>query len=189
MTYFKGHCLFLLKIKTITVVRFTAILQKFKEQGEKTGWTYIDIPAEIADKIKPNYKKSFRIKGTIDNYAFKSASILPMGEGDFILALNATIRKNIKKFLKGEKVILQVEEDNESIKLSVDLLTCLEDDNKANAFFLKLPKSHQNYYSKWIESAKTNATKAKRIAQAMHAFSNHWSYMEMMRANKENKLM
>src|ERR1700739_4854724 len=98
-----------------TKVNFTATLQKFKEQGEKTGWTYIDIPSDIANKVKPNYKKSFRIKGTIDNYAFKGASILPMGEGDFILPINATIRKNIKKFLKGEKIVLQIEEDKAPI--------------------------------------------------------------------------
>ena len=170
------------------MVKFTAVLHKFKEQGEKTGWTYIDVPAEIAQKIKPDYKKSFRIKGTNDNYAFNVGSILPMGKGDFILAITATIRKNIKKFLKGEKVVLQVEEDKAPLTLSVDLMACLEDEAKAKAFFFKLPKSHQNYYSKWIESAKTDATKAKRIAMAIKGFSNHLNYPEMMRANKEGKL-
>jgi hypothetical protein len=170
------------------VIKFTATLQKFKEQGEKTGWTYIEIPSEIADKVKPNHKKSFRIKGTIDNYAFKGASILPMGEGDFILPINATIRKSIKKFLKGEKVVLQIEEDTAPVKISADLLACLEGETKAKTFFLKLPKSHQNYYSKWIESAKTDATKAKRIAMAINGFNQYMKYPEMMRANKENKL-
>ena len=170
------------------MIKFTATLQKFKEQGEKTGWTYIDIPSEIADKVKPNYKKSFRIKGTIDNYAFKGASILPMGEGDFILPINATIRKNIKKFLKGEKIVLQIEEDKAPVEISADLVACLEDETKAKAFFFKLPKSHQNYYSKWIESAKTDTTKAKRIAMAINGFNQHMNYPEMMRANKEGKL-
>ena len=170
------------------MVTFTATLQKFKEQGEKTGWTYIDIPLEVADQLKSNYKKSFRIKGTIDNYPIKGASILPMGEGNFILAINATIRKNIKKFYKGEVVVLKIEEDKAPLKLSADMLACLEEDAKAKAFFLKMPKSHQNYYSKWVESAKTDTTKAKRIAQAITAFSNHWSYAEMMQANRKNKL-
>ncbi|HXU28184.1 MAG TPA: YdeI/OmpD-associated family protein [Bacteroidia bacterium] len=170
------------------MIKFTATLQKFKEQGEKTGWTYIDFPSEIAQKVKPNYKKSFRIKGTIDNYAFKGLSILPMGEGDFILPINATIRKNIKKFLKGEKIVLQIEEDKAPVEISADLMACLEDETKAKTFFLKLPKSHQNYYSKWIESAKTDATKAKRIALAINGFNKHMNYPEMMRANKEGKL-
>ena len=165
-------------------VNFTATLQKFKEMGEKTGWTYIDIPAEIAHKIKPNYKKSFRIKGTIDKYAFKAAAILPMGEGDFILPINATVRKNIKKSRTGEQVILQVEEDKAPLQISADLLACLEDDVKAKVFFTKMPKSHQNYYSKWIESAKTDATKAKRIAQAINGFSKGYKFGQMIRALK-----
>ena len=169
------------------MIKFTATLQKFKEQGEKTGWTYIEIPAEIAQKIKPNYKKSYRIKGSIDTYKFNAKSIIPMGEGNFIMPVDATVRKAIKKMRTGEKVVLQIEEDKAEVKLSADLLACLEDDAKAKAFFLKLPKSHQNYYSKWIESAKTNDTKAKRIALSINGFSKGMNYPEMMRANKESK--
>ena len=171
-----------------TKVNFTATLQKFKEMGEKTGWTYIDIPAEIAHKIKPNFKKSFRIKGTIDKYAFKAAAILPMGEGDFILPINATVRKNIKKQRSGEKVVLQVEEDKAPVEISPDLLACLEDDAKAKTFFTKMPKSHQNYYSKWIESAKTDATKAKRIAMCINGFIHNMTFAEILKSNRENKL-
>ncbi|HEX7413230.1 MAG TPA: YdeI/OmpD-associated family protein [Bacteroidia bacterium] len=169
------------------MVTFTTTLHKFKEQGEKTGWTYIDIPAEVAHKIKSNHKKSFRIKGTIDNYTFNAKSIIPMGSGNFIMPVDATIRKIIKKMRTGEKVILNVEEDKAPVLISPDLLACLEDDAKAKAFFFKLPKSHQNYYSNWIESAKTDVTKAKRIAMAMNGFSHNMNYPEMMRAYRENK--
>ena len=169
------------------MIKFTAVLQKFKDQGEKTGWTYIEIPADIAEQVNPNYKKSFRVKGSIDNYKFTAKSIIPMGEGNFIMPVDATIRKAIKKISTGEKVVLQIEEDKAELKLSADLLACLEDDAKAKTFFLKLPKSHQNYYSKWIESAKTDATKAKRIAMALNSFANHLTYPEMLRASKANR--
>ena len=169
-------------------VSFTAILQKFKEQGEKTGWTYIDIPAEVAHKIKPNYKKSFRIKGTIDKYAFKAKAIVPMGEGNFILPINATVRKSIKKQRTGEQVVLIVEEDKAPLQISADLVACLEDDAKAKAFFTKMPKSHQNYYSKWIESAKADATKAKRIAMCINGFNHNMTFAEILKNNRENKL-
>ena len=169
-------------------VNFIATLKKFKEQGEKTGWTYVDIPQEIAHKIKPNCKKSFRVKGLIDNFKIESVSLIPMGEGDFIIPINATIRKNIKKNLTGEKIAFQLEEDKAEVKICEELLICLEDDKKAKAYFDKLAKSHQNYYSKWIESAKTDGTKTKRIAQAMNAFNLGLSYGEMIRLNKGNKL-
>src|ERR1700752_427742 len=105
-----------------------------------------------------------------------------MGEGNFILPLNAIVRKNIRKQRSGEKVVLNVEEDKTPVQISADLLACLEDDAKAKAFFFKLSKSHQNYYSKWIESAKTDTTKAKRIAMSINGFNKGMDYGEMMRA-------
>ena len=77
------------------MINFKALLQKFGRKGEKTGWTYIDIPKKIADKIKPGGKKSFRVKGKIDDLPIKATALTPMGEGNFILAINAQIRKII----------------------------------------------------------------------------------------------
>jgi uncharacterized protein YdeI (YjbR/CyaY-like superfamily) len=109
-----------------------------------------------------------------------------MGEGDFIMPVNALMRKNIKK-QKGEKILVQLQEDKSEYEISADLLLCIEEDKKAKIYFQKLPRSHQNYYSKWIESAKTNETKAKRIAMAVNGFHLNLSYPEMMRYYKEKK--
>jgi Domain of unknown function (DUF1905)/Bacteriocin-protection, YdeI or OmpD-Associated len=168
-------------------VKFTAKLEKFGQQGEKTGWTYIEIPAKIANKIKADFKKSFRVKGKIDDFAFAAASVLPMGEGDFILPINATMRKKTKKF-KGDVVSMQLEEDKAPVKISQDLLDCLAEDKKAKKHFDALPNSHKNYYSKWIESAKTDATKAKRIAMALNGFQKGLTYPEMLREARENRI-
>ena len=43
------------------MVQFTTTIKRFAEQGEKTGWTYFVVPAEIALKINPGQKKSFRV--------------------------------------------------------------------------------------------------------------------------------
>jgi hypothetical protein len=48
-----------------------------------------------------------------------------------------------------------------------------------------LPGSHRNYFSKWIDSAKTDATKTKRIAMAVNALSKKWGYPEMMRNSRK----
>ena len=39
------------------MVHFITTILKFDKQGEKTGWTYIEIPADIAEQLKPNNKK------------------------------------------------------------------------------------------------------------------------------------
>lgn len=168
------------------MIRFTATLQKFDEQGEKTGWTFIEIPEELAQKLKPGNKKSFRVKGKLDKFAIASVALMPMGEGNFIMAINADMRKGVGK-KKGAQVIVQLEADDAPVPLSADLLGCLEDEPKAKAFYKSLTKGHQNYFSKWVESAKTEPTKAKRIAQAVNALSKGQHYGIMIRALKAEK--
>lgn len=168
------------------MIKFTATLLKFDEQGEKTGWTYIEITAELAQKLKPGNKKSFRVKGRLDSYPISAVALMPMGEGNFVMAVNAEMRKGIGK-RKGAQVIVKIEEDTAPQLLSSDLMGCLEDEPKALEFFRSLPKGHQNYFSKWIESAKTEPTKAKRIAQAVNALSKGQHYGIMIRSLKAEK--
>ena len=168
------------------MVEFTTTILKFGSQGEKTGWSYIEIKATLAQKIKPGNKKSFRVKGTLDDYGFKGAAVMPMGEGDFIMALNATMRKAIGKN-KGAKLKVKLEADNAVIKPPAELLECLQDEPDALAFFNKLPKGHQNYFGTWIKSAKTEPTKAKRIAEAVNALSKGWHFGIMIRMRKNDK--
>ena len=166
------------------MISFKTILLKFDRQGEKTGWTYFIIPEKIADKLNPGVKRSFRVKGAIDDHKIKAVSLLPMGEGDFIMPVNATMRKAIMK-QKGDSIKVSLELDSTPVKISATLLECMEDDPDAKAYFNKLPGSHQKYYSNWIESAKTDVTKTKRIALAMNAFSKKMSFSEMMRMQKK----
>ncbi|MEO7045449.1 MAG: YdeI/OmpD-associated family protein, partial [Ferruginibacter sp.] len=152
------------------MIKFKTIIQKFDKQGEKTGWSYIEIPGEMATQIKPGYKKSYRVKGSLDNYKIELTSMLPMGDGNFIIPLNAAIRKGLGK-RKGAEIAISLEEDKRKVEINETFLLCLADEPKALEFFNSLPGSHRNYFSKWIESAKTEATKENRIARAVIALS------------------
>ncbi len=168
------------------MIVFKTILLKFDEQGEKTGWTYFEVPNKIADKLKPGYKRSFRVKGAIDEYQIQFVAMIPMGSGDFIIPVNAVMRKALRK-RKGDTVKVSLVVDDAAVKISTTLLECLEDDPAALIYFKKLPGSHQNYYSKWIESAKTDITKAKRIALTINACSKKMSFSQMMQLEKKNQ--
>ena len=72
---------------------FKSIIQKFANKSEKTGWTYIDIPQHIILKLKLKNKKEFRIKGVMDNVAFERLAVYPIGDGNFIIVINAELRK------------------------------------------------------------------------------------------------
>lgn len=167
------------------MIKFTATISKFAEKGEKTGWTFIVIPSEMAQQLKPGNKKSFRVKGKLDSYSFKQIVLIPMGEGDFIMPLNAAIRKEIGK-RKGAEVAVQMTVDEAAFQFSKDMMACLEDEPKAMEGFKKLSGSEQKYFSKWIDSAKTEATKAKRITQMLSAMLRGLRYGEMIRSLKAN---
>lgn len=162
------------------MIELNCLIEKHGEKGEKTGWTYVIIIAKIADKLKSGNKKGFRVKGKLDNVVIKQLALLPIGEGDFMMPLNAPLLKKLGK-RRGEPLHLQLEEDKSEKILSPDLMACIADDNEAMAHFKKLSPSHQHYYSDWIKSAKTEETKVKRIAQALNGLAKGLHYGEMMR--------
>lgn len=169
------------------MVTFEAEIERFSKMGEKTGWTFVTIPQDIANQIKPDCRKSFRVKGLLDELPVTGMSFIPMGEGDFILALNSSIRKQLKKE-EGTKLHLQLEEDKTfKIEMPEDLELCLLEERHFLENFLSLPKSHQNYYINWLNTAKTEPTRIKRLTQIVIAMDKKQNFSEMMRSYKNDK--
>jgi hypothetical protein len=166
------------------MVVFEAEVERFERMGEKTGWSFIFIPVEIANQIKPDCRKSYRVKGKLDNVEVKGLAFTPMGEGNFILALKASLRKELKKE-EGAVLRLELEEDKDfKIDMPADLELCLLEEKHCMENFIKLPKSHQNYYLNWLNTAKTEPTRTKRLTQIVIAMDKQMDFSEMMRSNK-----
>jgi hypothetical protein len=166
------------------MVKFTVTIKKFGSKGEKTGWTYFEVPADIAAELKPGNKKEFKVRGKLDKYTIKRISLIPMGGGIFIMALNADMRKAIAK-KEGAMLNVQLTEDKSDFVFNADFMECLADEPAAQTYFQSLTGSHQRYFSKWIDSAKTEPTKTKRIAMAVNALAKGWGYPEMIRGSRE----
>jgi hypothetical protein len=163
------------------MIEFNTIMLQFESQGEKTGWTYIEIPADIAQQLKPGNKKSFRVKGMLDGLAVAGMALMPMGAGNFILALKADVRKAIRKNA-GAMLAVKLEEDKDyKVEVPADLQECFDFEPEALIQFNTLPKSHRDYFIKWIESAKTSETRAKRIINTVNAMLRKWDYGTMIR--------
>jgi hypothetical protein len=168
------------------MIRFNTTILQFAEQGEKTGWSYIRVPAALAGKLMPGNKKSFRVKGKLDDFSISKVALIPMGEGDFIMALNASVRRSIGKS-KGARLTVQIEVDKAQLKPPKDLMECLADEPKALAFFNTLTPGHRNYFGKWVNDARTDATRAKRIAQVVTAMIRSMDFGQMVRSLKEER--
>jgi hypothetical protein len=134
------------------------LVQKFSGKG---GWTFVEIPEIPQDKKKPF--GGVRVCGKIEDYELKQYTLLPMGNGNLFLPLKASLRKKINKDV-GDTVQVILYSDNTSIIIPEELMSCLSDAPKADAFFQSLSESNQKQYIDWIESATKLETKIERIA-------------------------
>ena len=103
------------------------------------------------------------------------------------MAINGTMRKGTGK-KQGAMLKVELEEDKKPYQLNKEFMECLADEPQAIANFKAMSKSFQNYYSKWIESAKTDPTKTKRIAAAVSSLSQGMNFPEMLRSLQKKNL-
>ncbi len=142
---------------------FKTTIQKFASKGEKTGWTYVHIPEDIILKLR--------------------LATYPIGDGQFIIALNAELRK---KLGKKEGAMLSVKfalDKGEALK-SQELLDCLAQEPEAEKQFQSLLLSHQNYFHRYVYTAKGADTRAGRIVNVIHAMYKKMDFGEMIRGLK-----
>jgi hypothetical protein len=169
------------------MIRFGATILQFDKQGEKTGWSYLHIPADLAQELKPGNSKSFRVKGKLDGHAFRGTCLLPMGGGDFILPFNAAMRKGTGK-RAGAMVEVSMQLDSPDLKMPKDFADWLEEDEAAKTYFYKLPKSHRHYWIKWLDGVKSPEGRKGRLDRAIVALSQGFGFAEMLRAEKAARL-
>ena len=97
------------------MIKLNAAIEKYGKNDEKTGWTFIYIASDVAADISSGKKISFRVKGKIDAVSINQLALIPVGAGDFILPLNADLRKRLKKN-KGGKRLFGASSRRERIK-------------------------------------------------------------------------
>lgn len=167
------------------MVDFSALILQFGDYGDKTGWTYIIIPPDIAMQLKPNDKRSFRVRGFLDEFAIVGKSLLPHGDGAFILPLNEGMRKGFRKS-RGAMLRVRLEFDPDfKLEVPEELQECFEFEPEAADYFNSLTKSHQGYFIKWINDAKTEETRTNRIASTVNAALRRMDYGMMLREKKK----
>jgi len=166
-------------------VEFKTMIRKFKDNGDKTNWTYILIKSEVAEELNPGVKKTFRVRGTLDNVEIAQIALLPAGEGDFMLPLKAAMRKQLQK-TAGATLKVKIAVEASKPPMDAELIQCLKDEPEAWEQFSTLAPSHQRYFSNWVASGKTDTTRAKRIANTITAMLRKWDYGQMIRSLKKD---
>ncbi len=130
----------------------------------KGGWIYT-----VIDEIAPDKRAKFgwvQVSGSIDGFELKRYKLMPMANGKLFLPVRKEIRKAIGK-TEGDTIHVILYADNSPIEIPQEFLLCLDDEPVAKQFFFKLTQSEQGFYIKWIYRAKQEATKTKRIVEAI----------------------
>ncbi|MCC8155435.1 MAG: YdeI/OmpD-associated family protein [Tannerellaceae bacterium] len=134
----------------------------FKTEG-KGGWTFAEIPEISMPKTSFGMLK---VKGRIDSYEFSGTHLMPIGNGHVGLAIKSDVRKKIKK-QAGDIVHITLYEDKDPFIIPEELLLCMEYEEGIVDKFDAYSTTQKKRFINWIYSAKTEQTKADRIAKAI----------------------
>jgi uncharacterized protein YdeI (YjbR/CyaY-like superfamily) len=105
------------------------------------------------------------VRGTVNGAPFRST--VAVYGGRYLLGLNKEIREAAGGVRAGDTVSVVLERDDEPrrVELPDDLRGALDDDLRA--FFDSLSYTHQREYVRWIEEAKRDETRRRRVDQAV----------------------
>jgi hypothetical protein len=131
------------------------------------AWTFLTVPFSVEKEY--GSKAKVKVKGTIDGVSFQSTP-LPLGGGKHNLVVKKEIRKKISKYA-GDTVSVKMEKDTAKrvVKVPQDFRDAMNPE--AVEFFDGLAPSYKKLYVEWIEGAKKEETRLRRIAKAVKLLS------------------
>jgi len=120
--------------------------------------------------------KRFPVVATVNGYTW-STTVTRM-RGEFLLGLNREVREGAG-VNAGDSVEVEIGLDDAPRQIDVpeSLAAALERDSIAGAAFKALLYTHRKEYARWIEDAKRDETRQRRVQQAL----------EMLRAGKTGR--
>ncbi|MDQ6778377.1 MAG: YdeI/OmpD-associated family protein [Actinomycetota bacterium] len=110
--------------------------------------------------------KRFPVVATVNGYSWRT-SVMRKG-GEFLVGLNRAVREEAG-VQAGETVDVELvlDTDPREVELPDALANALAADPEARAKFDALAFTHRKEYAQWIDEAKRNETRDRRVAQAL----------------------
>jgi hypothetical protein len=110
--------------------------------------------------------KRFPVVATVNGYTWRT-SVARM-RGEFMVGLSREVREGAG-VQAGDTVTLELSLDSEprTVEVPPALAEALDDDPQAKAAFEGMAFTHRKEYARWIDEAKKEETRARRVAQAV----------------------
>jgi len=149
-------------------------IQQFKTIVAKSG-TRVFVPIPFNPNEVWGVKQRHHIQGTVNGHGVRGS--LGSDGTQYFLLLGAAWQRDCS-LDAGDKVdVVLSPEGPQSEGLSPDVVSALEAEPKAKAFFESLATFYRNTYIKWIESAKKPETRSARINEMI----------ELLKAGRKQK--
>jgi len=138
---------------------------KLEGSGPKGTWIAIVLPARVHTTLGGD-RARIPVVGTADGQPIRT-SAAPMG-GVHLFPFNKQMQKATGKGV-GDTVTFAIERDEQprTVKAPADLTKALAKHAAAKKAFAALSYSHKKEYVQWIEEAKREDTRARRIEKAV----------------------
>ncbi len=145
---------------------FTAIL---KPVEGTTGTCHCVVPFSVAEAF--GTKALCNVRGTINGTPFRGC-LMPDGRGAHFFGLKKALCRELG-VEAGSTVSVVMERDFEEkvVTTPEDVLAALDAVPSARVAYEALAKSHKREYVEWIEDAKKEETRRRRIAKMIDALS------------------
>lgn len=140
--------------------------QTFKAtiQNASGGGAFVEVPFDVE---KAFGAKKPKVKAMIEGVPYRGL-LTRMGGPNHILIILKQIREQIGKTF-GDEIQVSVELDTEErvVEIPKDLSKELKKNKEAKAFFEKLSYSHKREYVTWIDEAKKEETRQRRVLKTI----------------------
>lgn len=133
-------------------------------ESADNGGAFIAIPFDVEEAFG---RKRVKVVAAINGQPFR-LSLVRMGTPCHIMGIRRAIR-DLLGVAVGDEVEVSLIEDTEPrlAELPDDFRAALTDNPAAGAFFDSISYTHQREYILWIDDAKQDTTRQRRIAKAI----------------------
>ena len=140
--------------------------QTFKAviQNAGGGGAFVEIPFDV-ERIFGS--KRPKVKAKIEGVPYRGLLTRMGGPGHMLIILKG-IREQIGKTFGDEiKVSVELDVEERVVTVPAELKRAFKENPKAKAVFEKLSFTHQKEYVTWIDDAKKEETRTRRISKTM----------------------
>ena len=133
-------------------------------QNAGGGGAFVEVPFDVEAAFG---SKRPKVRAMIEEVPYRGL-LVRMGGPNHILIILKGIREQIgKTFVDEIKVSVEVDVEARVVTVPAEFKRAFRSDKQAQAAFEKLSYTHQREYVTWINEAKKDETRARRIAQTL----------------------